>query len=140
MDVVKVSSRSNPNAVAGAIAGVVRERGAAEIQVIGAGAVNQAIKAIAIARGFVVDSGVDLVCFPTFTGIDIDGQARTGILLRVEDRLGRTVDLREAGGRQGAWGPDPGRQAHPAGSGSPPGQALGAALPTFRRGGDAPEA
>ena len=139
MDVVKVSSRSNPNAVAGAIAGVVRERGAAEIQVIGAGAVNQAIKAIAIARGFVVDSGVDLVCFPRFTGIEIDGEARTGILLRVEDRLGRMVDLREGGGTEKVRGPDPGRQVHPAGNGSPPGQGLGAAPRASRRGGDASE-
>lgn len=64
MEVLKVSSKSNPNSVAGALAGVLRERGVAEIQAIGAGALNQAIKSIAIARGFVAPSGMDLVCIP----------------------------------------------------------------------------
>ncbi len=86
VDVLKVSSKSNPNAVAGALAGVVRERGYAEIQGIGAGAINQAIKAVAIARGFVAPSGVDLVCVPACTDIMIDGQERTAIKLIVGPR------------------------------------------------------
>jgi stage V sporulation protein S len=86
VDVLKVSSKSNPNAVAGALAGVVRERGYAEIQGIGAGAINQAIKAVAIARGFVAPSGVDLVCVPAFTDIMIDGQERKAIKLIVGPR------------------------------------------------------
>src|SRR5690606_37525345 len=69
MEVLKVSSKSNPNKVAGALAGVIREKGRAEIQAIGAGAVNQAIKAIAIARGYLAPSGFDLVCVPAFTDV-----------------------------------------------------------------------
>ncbi|MHB8780260.1 MAG: stage V sporulation protein S [Candidatus Geothermincolia bacterium] len=86
MEVLKVASKSNPNSVAGALAGVLREAGGAEIQVIGAGALNQAIKAIAIARGFVAPSGIDLVCIPAFTDIQIDGEERTAIKLTVESR------------------------------------------------------
>jgi stage V sporulation protein S len=82
--VVKVSSRSNPNLVAGALAGVVRETGCVEIQVVGAGALNQAIKAIAVARGYIADAGMDLSCRPTFADIVIDGEARTAIRLLVE--------------------------------------------------------
>ena len=69
MEILKVSAKSNPNSVAGALAGVLRERGTAEIQAIGAGALNQAVKAVAIARGFVAPSGVDLICIPAFTDI-----------------------------------------------------------------------
>ena len=86
MDVLRVSAKSNPNSVAGALAGVIRERGNAEIQAIGAGAINQAVKAVAIARGFVAPSGVDLVCIPGFTDIMIDGEERTAIKLIVEPR------------------------------------------------------
>jgi stage V sporulation protein S len=86
MEVLKVSTKSNPNAVAGAIAGVIRENGVAEVQTIGAGALNQAVKAIAIARGFVAPSGIDLICIPAFTDIEIDGQQRTAIKLIVEPR------------------------------------------------------
>jgi stage V sporulation protein S len=86
MDVLKVSAKSNPNSVAGALAGVLRERGAAEMQAIGAGALNQAVKAVAIARGFVAPSGVDLICIPAFTDILIDGEERTAIKLIVEPR------------------------------------------------------
>ena len=86
MEVLKVSSKSNPNSVAGALAGVLREKGSAEIQAIGAGALNQAIKAIAIARGFVAPSGMDLVCVPAFTDIDIDGDQKTAIKLIIEPR------------------------------------------------------
>ncbi|NLM39685.1 MAG: stage V sporulation protein S [Firmicutes bacterium] len=86
MDVLKVSAKSVPNAVAGALAGVLRERGRAEIQAIGAGALNQAVKAVAIARGFVAPSGMDLVCIPAFTDIMIDNEERTAIKLIVEPR------------------------------------------------------
>jgi stage V sporulation protein S len=86
MEILKVSSNSNPNSVAGALAGVIREHGKAEIQAIGAGAINQAVKAIAIARGFVSPSGIDLVCIPAFTDIEIDGEERTAIKLIVQPR------------------------------------------------------
>ena len=86
MEVLKVSSKSNPNSVAGALAGVLRETGSAEIQAIGAGALNQAVKAIAIARGFVAPSGMDLVCVPAFTDINIEGDQKTAIKLIVEPR------------------------------------------------------
>ncbi len=86
MEVLKVSARSNPNSVAGALAGVIRERGSAELQAVGAGALNQAVKAVAIARGFVAPSGVDLVCIPAFADIYIDGEERTAIKLIVQPR------------------------------------------------------
>ncbi len=86
MAILKVSSKSNPNSVAGALAGVLREKGEAEIQAVGAGALNQAVKAVAIARGFVAPSGVDLVCIPAFTDIIIEGEERTAIKLIVEPR------------------------------------------------------
>ena len=86
MEVLKVSSKSNPNSVAGAMAGVVRHVGAVEVQVVGAGALNQAIKAMAIARGYVATSGVDLVCAPTFADVEINGEGRTAIRLLVEAR------------------------------------------------------
>ena len=86
MELLKVSSKSNPNSVAGAVAGVLREKGKTEIQVIGAGALNQAVKAIAIARGFVAPSGFDLICVPVFINIQINGEERTAIKLLVESR------------------------------------------------------
>lgn len=86
MDVLKVSAKSNPNSVAGALAGVLREHGRAEMQAIGAGALNQAIKAIAIARGFVAPSGMDLICIPAFIEIEIEGGQRTAIKLLIEPR------------------------------------------------------
>jgi stage V sporulation protein S len=86
VDVLKVSAKSSPNAVAGALAGVLRERGGAELQAIGAGALNQAVKAVAIARGFVAPSGVDLICIPAFTDVIIDGEERTAIKLIVQPR------------------------------------------------------
>ena len=84
IDVLKVSSKSNPNSVAGALAGVVRSSGSVEVQVVGAGALNQAVKAVAIARGYMASSGQDLTCRPTFADISIDGENRTAIRLRVE--------------------------------------------------------
>ena len=86
METLKVSSKSDPNRVAGALANVLRDKGSAEIQSIGAGALNQAIKAVAIARGFVAPSGKNLVCIPAFTDIVIDGDERTAIKLIVEDK------------------------------------------------------
>ncbi len=86
MDMLKVSSKSNPNSVAGALTNAFREKGIVEIQAIGAGALNQAIKAIAIARGFVAPSGKNLICIPAFVDINIDGEERTAIKLIVESK------------------------------------------------------
>src|SRR6266853_1263279 len=86
VEVLKVSATSKPVAVAGAIAGVIRSKGRVEVQAIGAGAINQAVKAIAISRGYVAPGGLDLVCIPAFIDISIDGEERTGIRLLVESR------------------------------------------------------
>ncbi len=86
MEVLKVSARSRSTAVAGAIAGVIREGHVAEVQAIGAGAVNQAVKAVAIARTYLAEDGIDIVCIPSFVEIDIDGQERTAVKLTVERR------------------------------------------------------
>lgn len=86
MDVIKVSAESRTSAVAGAIAGVVREHKRAEVQAIGAGAVNQAVKATAIARGYLHEDGLDVICIPEFTSVEIDGKERTAIRLTVEPR------------------------------------------------------
>lgn len=86
MDIIKVSAKSRSTAVAGAIAGVIREVGRAEVQAIGAGAVNQAVKAVAIARGYLALEGMDIVCAPAFTEVDIEGQERTALKLVVEPR------------------------------------------------------
>ena len=85
-EILKVSSKSNPNAVAGAIAGLITEDKKTELQAIGAGAINQTVKAIAIARGFVAPSGKDIICIPAFTDIVIDGEERTAIKLIVQPR------------------------------------------------------
>ena len=84
MEILKVSSKSNPSKVAGAIANIFRESKSVEIQAIGAGALNQAIKGVAIARGFLAPSGVNLVIIPAFSDIKIDGEERTAIKLIVE--------------------------------------------------------
>jgi stage V sporulation protein S len=86
MGILKVSARSRSTAVAGAIAGVVRESGRAEAQAIGAGAVNQGVKAVAIARGYLALDGIDVICIPTFTEVEIEGQELTAIKLIVEPR------------------------------------------------------
>ena len=86
MEMLKVSSKSNPNSVAGAIANIFREKGNVEIQAVGAGALNQAIKAVAIARGFVAPTGKNLVCIPAFQDISIDGEERTAIKIVIESR------------------------------------------------------
>lgn len=85
-EVLKVSARSRPSAVAGAIAGVVREAGRAEVQAIGAGATNQAVKAVAIAREYLRETGIDAVCLPAFIDVTIDNEDRTAIRLVVEPR------------------------------------------------------
>jgi stage V sporulation protein S len=85
-EVLKVSTRSRPSAVAGAIAGVIRESGVAEVQSIGAGATNQAIKAVAIARSYLSEEGVDIVCVPSFIDVAIDDEERTAIRLLIERR------------------------------------------------------
>src|SRR3954471_16135322 len=97
MEILKVSSKSNPNSVAGAMAGVVRQSGSVEVQVVGAGALNQAIKAVAIARGYVAPSGLDLACVPTFADIEIDGQDRTAIRLRIDTRTDTGMKLQTNG-------------------------------------------
>ena len=86
MDVLRISTKSNPNSVAGAIAGLIKEKGKAEMQAIGAGALNQAVKAVAIARGFVAPAGVDLVCIPAFAEVEVEGENRTGMKLIIESR------------------------------------------------------
>lgn len=88
METLKVSAKSNPNSVAGALAGTLKESkyGDVEIQAIGAGALNQAVKGVAIARGFVAPHGIDLVCVPAFTDVQIDGEERTAIKLIVSKR------------------------------------------------------
>lgn len=86
MDIIKVSAKSRSTSVAGAIAGVIREHGKAEVQAIGAGAVNQAVKATAIARGYLTLDGIDVVCIPSFTEVEIDGQERTALRFLVEPR------------------------------------------------------
>jgi stage V sporulation protein S len=85
-DVIKVSAKSRSTAVAGAIAAVMREHHYAEVQAIGAGAVNQAVKALAIARGYLTGDQIDIVCTPFFTEVDIDGQERTAVRFTVEPR------------------------------------------------------
>lgn len=85
-EVLKVSTRSRPSAVAGAIAGVMRENGSAEVQSIGAGATNQAIKAVAIARTYLSEEGIDIVCIPSFIDVAIDDEERTAIRLLIERR------------------------------------------------------
>lgn len=100
-DVLKVSSKSAPSAVAGALAGMVRAHGVAEVQVVGAGALNQAIKAVAIARSYVAAAGLDLSCRPTFADIVIDGESRTAIRLLVDCDRVRSVGSGEHGCRPG---------------------------------------
>ena len=85
-DIIKVSAQSRSTSVAGAIAGVVRECGRAEVQAIGAGAVNQAVKAAAIARGYLLLDGINVIVIPTFSDVDIEGSERTAVRLTIEPR------------------------------------------------------
>ncbi len=86
MEVIKVSAHSRSTAVAGAIAGVMRDHKHAEVQAIGASAVNQAIKAIAIARNYLALDGIEIICLPEFVEIEIEGQERTAVKLTIEPR------------------------------------------------------
>lgn len=86
MEILKVSSRSAPNSVAGAIASVIRDVGEVEVQAVGAGAANQAIKSIAVARGYLAPIGIDLICIPAFASVEIEGEERTAIKLICEKR------------------------------------------------------
>lgn len=86
MDIIKVAVTSRSTAVAGAIAGVMREKGHVDVQAIGAGAVNQAVKAIIIARGYLELDGIDIVCVPSFTEVTIDNQERTAVRFAIEKR------------------------------------------------------
>ncbi|MBU4483092.1 MAG: stage V sporulation protein S [Actinomycetia bacterium] len=86
MKLLRVSSKSNPNSVAGAIAGIIRSDTRVQIQTIGAGALNQAIKGVAIARGFIAPTGQDLVCIPYFKDIEVNGEIKTAIVLSLESR------------------------------------------------------
>jgi len=88
MDIIKVASSSRSTAVAGAIAGVMREQDQVDVQAIGAGAVNQAVKAVAIARGYLELDGIDIICIPSFVEVMIEGNERTAVRLGVERRGG----------------------------------------------------
>jgi len=85
-DLLKVAADSKPKAVAGALAAVLREKGSVELQAVGAGAVNQAVKAIAITRGYVAPNGMDLIAIPAFTKVEIEGEERTAIRFLVQAR------------------------------------------------------
>lgn len=86
MKLLKVSSQSKPNLVAGAIAGIIRDENKVQIQTIGAGALNQAVKGIAIARGYIAPTGQEIVCIPFFKDIEINGEVRTAIVITIEAR------------------------------------------------------
>ena len=87
MDIIKVSARSRTSAVAGAIAGVFREHGRAEVQAIGAGAVNQSVKALVLAISYLKErDGINVACVPEFVDVEIEDSVRTAIKLVVEDR------------------------------------------------------
>lgn len=86
METLRVSANSSPNSVAGAIASVMREYGEAEVQAVGAGATNQAVKAIAIARGYLAPVGLDLVCIPAFSSVIINDEERTAMKFICIDR------------------------------------------------------
>lgn len=86
MNIIKVSANSRTAAVAGAIAGVMRENHIAEVQSIGAGAVNQAVKAIILARGYLSNDNMKIVCVPEFVDVDIEGKVRTAIRITVTPR------------------------------------------------------
>lgn len=100
MGFLKVSSKSSPASVAGAIAGMVKDGVSVTMQCVGAGAVNQAIKAVAIARGFLIPTGLDISCSPVFSDIVINGESRTAIRLSIfvhqlSDSVDTSIDLLE---------------------------------------------
>jgi stage V sporulation protein S len=86
MDIIKVSGKSRTSAVAGAIAGVIREKKHAEVQAIGALAINQAVKSMAIATNYLKEDGIAIVCMPEFVDVEIDGNVRTAMKFVVEPR------------------------------------------------------
>jgi stage V sporulation protein S len=92
MDTIKVAATSRSTAVAGAIAGVMREKGSVQVQAIGAGAVNQAVKAVTIARGYLEQDGIDIICIPSFVEVMIDDQERTAVRLSVEQRWAKAEE------------------------------------------------
>lgn len=93
---LKVSSKSSPASVAGAIAGMIKDGAVVEIQAVGAGAVNQAVKAIAISRGFLSPIGIEIVCVPAFADIVINGEYRTAIRFSVEPRKAADLGAQQA--------------------------------------------
>ena len=95
MDIIKVSGTSRTSAVAGAIAGVFRENKRAEIQAIGAGAVNQAVKAMVLAKGYLAEDGYDVVFLPEFVDVEIEDKVRTAVKLTAELRHPETVEVDE---------------------------------------------
>ncbi len=100
MGFLKVSSKSSPASVAGAIAGMVKDGVSVTMQCVGAGAVNQAIKAVAIARGFLIPTGLDISCSPVFSDIVINGESRTAIRLSIfvhqlSDSVDTSIDVLE---------------------------------------------
>lgn len=97
-EILKSSAQSKPSSVAGAIAGVVREKGRAEVHAIGAGAVNQTVKAVAIARGYLAPGGIDIVCTPSFVDVIINGEERTALKFVIEPRV--PVPMRLDGARE----------------------------------------
>ena len=107
MDMIKVSANSRTSAVAGAIAGVIRENKHAEVQAIGAGAVNQAVKALVLATSYLKNDGIDVVCMPEFVDVQIDDKVRTAIKLVVEPR-----DAHRTAGDGHAGRPERRRLAH----------------------------
>ncbi|HAX18059.1 MAG TPA: stage V sporulation protein S [Actinobacteria bacterium] len=86
MKILKVSANTKPNSIAGAIAGIIREEGRVQIQTIGAAALNQTIKGIAIARGYIAPTGKEVICIPFFKDIEVNGETKTAIVLTVETK------------------------------------------------------
>lgn len=82
---LKISSNSNPNSVAGAAVSLIQKNKNVEMQAIGAGAINQAVKAIATARGFIAPTGINLVCIPAFTDVEVEGESRTGMKFIIKE-------------------------------------------------------
>ncbi len=105
MEMIKVSANSRTSAVAGAIAGVIRESKHADVQAIGAGAVNQAIKALVLATSYLKNDGIDVVCTPEFVDVQIDDKVRTAIKLVVEPRNGPSAGTPGRTSEPGTEGP-----------------------------------
>ncbi len=106
MDIIKVSGSSRTSAVAGAIAGVFREHKHAEVQAIGAGAVNQAVKALVLATGYLAGDGLEVVFVPEFVDVEIDGKTRTAIRLIVQRRGEAAAERHRASQQAAEYGDD----------------------------------